>query len=665
MSKLKKLLFIILIVFAQFTANSCSSNQGQIKVSSPDGRIEVQASEINGNLYYQVKKEGTVLIENSLLGFELKEGDLTNNLKITKTQYATKDSHWDQLWGEETSIRNHYNQMRVSVEEQLNKVKFELVFRVFDDGIGFRYEFPTQDNLNEFTILDENTEFNFAKDHKSWSIDYNTQYYEGIYENKYLSEIDTVSTPLTLESEDGLFMALHEANLTNYASLNVTATEGSSKLKTYLTPWSTGEKAFLNAPSVTPWRTLIIADNAGDLLLSRIMLNLNEPCKIEDTSWISTGRYIGIWWGMHTKDYSWHIGPKHGATTENTLRYLDFATKHNFQGVLAEGWNKGWDDFNFSFTESYPDFDLKKVTAYAKDKGVMLLGHHETAGNVENYEKQMEEAFQLYQKHGVHFVKTGYIAHLLNGKELHGSQFGVQHYRKVIELAAKHQIMIDSHEPIMPTGLQRTYPNLMTQEGVRGQEWDAAYVDIGGGNPPSHTTIIPFTRGLAGPMDFTPGTFQLKNPISSGPRVWTTLAKQLALSVVLYSPWQMASDKIENYEDNPAFEFITSCPTNWSKTVVPHAKIGEYVTIARKDRDSENWYVGSITNEEGRTLSLTLDFLDSHATYKAKLFRDGPDADYDANPYPVLIEEIEVTADSTINLELATGGGTAIILTKL
>ena len=665
MSKLKKLLFIILIVFAQFTANSCSSNQDQIKVSSPDGRIEVQASEINGNLYYQVKKEGTVLIENSLLGFELKEGDLTNNLKITKTQYATEDNHWDQLWGEETSIRNHYNQMRVSVEEQLNKVKFELVFRVFDDGIGFRYEFPTQDNLNEFTILDENTEFNFAKDHKSWSIDYNTQYYEGIYENKYLSEIDTVSTPLTLESEDGLFMALHEANLTNYASLNVTATEGSSKLKTYLTPWSTGEKAFLNAPSVTPWRTLIIADNAGDILLSRIMLNLNEPCKIEDTSWISTGRYIGIWWGMHTKDYSWHIGPKHGATTENTLRYLDFAAKHNFQGVLVEGWNKGWDDFNFSFTESYPDFDLKKVTAYAKDKGVMLLGHHETAGNVENYEKQMEEAFQLYQKHGVHFVKTGYIAHLLNGKELHGSQFGVQHYRKVIELAAKHQIMIDSHEPIMPTGLQRTYPNLMTQEGVRGQEWDAAYVDIGGGNPPSHTTIIPFTRGLAGPMDFTPGTFQLKNPISSGPRVWTTLAKQLALSVVLYSPWQMASDKIENYEDNPAFEFITSCPTNWSKTVVPHAKIGEYVTIARKDRDSENWYVGSITNEEGRTLSLTLDFLDSHATYKAKLFRDGPDADYDANPYPVLIEEIEVTTDSTINLELATGGGTAIILTKL
>lgn len=664
MSKLKTHLFIFLIILTSATISSCSSNKDQTKVTSPNGKIEIQTAEINGNLYYQIKREGTILIENSLLGFKLKEGDLTNNLKVIKTQYSTEDSSWDQPWGEETSVHNHYNQMRVSVEEQLNKIKFDLVFRAFDDGIGFRYEFPTQDNLNEFTILDEYTEFNFAKNHKSWSIDYNTQYYEGIYENKYLSEIDTVSTPLTLESDDGLFMALHEANLTNYASMNVASTEGTSKLKTYLTPWSTGEKAFLNTPSVTPWRTLIITDSAGDLLLSRIMLNLNDPCKIEDLSWISTGRYIGIWWGMHTKDYTWHIGPKHGASTENTIRYIDFADEHDFQGVLVEGWNKGWDNFNFSFTEFYPDFDLKKVTEYAKEKGVMLLGHHETAGNVENYEKQMEEAFQLYQEHGVHFVKTGYIAHLLNAKELHGSQFGVQHYRKVIELAAKHQIMIDSHEPIMPTGLQRTYPNLMTQEGVRGQEWDAAYVDIGGGNPPSHTTILPFTRGLAGPMDFTPGTFKFENPAFPNARVWTTLAKQLALGVVLYSPWQMASDKIENYKDNPAFEFITSCPTNWSKTVVPHAKIGEYVTIARKDRNSDDWYVGSITNENSRTLSLPLDFLDSNATYKAKLFRDGSNADYKTNPYPVLIEEIEVTADSILDLDLATSGGAAIILTK-
>ncbi len=662
MFKLKNTGFTGFAFLLCLICSSCNKDTKQLLVKSPNGKIEVQALEREGKLFYEVKREGKTLLNHSQLGFILKEGDLFDNLKISTVQHASNDDSWEQVWGEETTVRNHYNELKIGIEEQEKALKFEVVFRVFDDGFGFRYVFPEQDNLNEFTIMDEITEFNFANNHKSWSIHYNTPYYEGLYEQKLLNELDTVCTPLTMESEDGTFFCLHEANLTNYASLNVISQQEIGKLKTYLSPWSTGEKVFMKAPGVTPWRTLIITDSANDLLLSRIMLNLNEPCQIEDTSWIHTGRYVGIWWGMHTKDYDWHIGPKHGATTANAIRYIDFAAKHNFQGVLIEGWNKGWDHMTLSFTESYPDFDLERVAAYAKEKGVKLLGHHETAGNVDNYNKYMEDGFALYQKNGVNFVKTGYVAQKLNLIELHGSQYGVEHYRKVVETAAKYQIMIDNHEPVMPTGLQRTYPNLMTHEAVRGQEWDAW--DTGGGNPPGHTTIIPFTRGLAGPMDFTPGTFKFENPILPHTRVWTTLAKQLALSVVIYSPWQMASDMIENYENNPAFEFITSCPTNWSKTVVPHAKIGEYITIARKDRDSDNWYIGSITNEEARTLSLSFNFLDPNSTYTAKIFKDGENANYKTNPYPVRIEEIEVDASTVIDLNLATSGGTAIILTK-
>jgi alpha-glucosidase len=331
---------------------------------------------------------------------------------------------------------------------------------------------------------------------------------------------------------------------------------------------------------------------------------------------------------------------------------------------LAEGWNKGWDTYNFNFTESYPDFDLETITKYAASKNVTIIGHHETDGKIENYESQINEAFALYEKNGVHTIKTGYVGSFLDGKERHSSQFGVRHFRKVIELAAKHEMMIDNHEPVMPTGLQRTYPNLMTQEGVRGQEWDAWSVD--GGNPPDHTTIIPFTRGLAGPMDFTPVTFNFTNTALPSTRVQTTLAKQLALFVVLYSPLQMASDMIENYEKNPEpFEFITSCPTNWAKTIVPHASIGNYITIARKDRDTENWFIGSITNAEGRELSLPLDFLDKGSTYSAKIYKDGIGADFKTNPYPVAIEEMKVTAETILNLKLAPGGGTAIKICKL
>lgn len=663
-----KQLLLTLLIACIFSA--CTSKSDDSSVSSPDSSIKLDVGIENGRIFYSVEKNGKTILNKSFLGLTLNDGSLGKDVKIKNIAHANFSEQWNPVWGEEKTIDNTYNQLTLSAEEQDgSERKFDIVFRVFNDGFGFRYEFPKQDNLQEFVIMDENTEFNFPDNHKSWSIPYTANYYEALFEPKPINELDTVSTPLTIETNEGLFLALHEANLTDYAAMNIVSDNKTSKLKVWLTPWSTGEKVFVTNIRVSPWRTLIVADKAGDLLLSRLMLNLNEPSKIEDTSWIKTGRYIGIWWGMHTGDYTWLNGPKHGATTQNAKTYIDFAAKHDFAGVLIEGWNWGWENDwtkegdKFSFTKAYPDFDLDEITAYAKSKGVQLIGHHETGGMTSNYENQMDSAFALYQRHGVHAVKTGYVGNLLDGKERHSSQYGVRHYRKVIETAAKYHIMIDNHEPVMPTGLQRTYPNLVTQEGVRGQEWDAW--DANGGNPPEHTTIIPFTRGLAGPMDFTPGTFKFENPIYPQTRVWTTLAKQLALSVVIYSPWQMASDMIENYEKYPKeFEFITSCPTDWSKTMVPDAKIGEYITIARKDKNSDNWYVGSITNMDARELSLPLDFLDKGASYTAKIFEDGENANYKTDPYPIKISELEVNSDSVIRLSLAPGGGTAIIITK-
>jgi len=654
-------LFVVLIGFSPMTFAQTLKNN---TVKSPDGKIVLEIGLDKSKIYYKVSKEGKSILDPSFLGFDLKDGSLKDNLSVKNISHSKFDETWKQPWGEEIEVRNHYNEMKVLVKDN-SKLSREFIidFKVYDDGFGFRYEFPKQKNLNEFVIMDELTEFNFPEDHKTWSIPYNTEFYEGLFKSNPISKLDTVATPLTMETKSGLFLTVHQANLTDYASMNLGKVANSTKLKSYLTPWATGEKVFAKAPFNTPWRTMIIANSAGDLVLSRLMLNLNEPNKLGDVSWIKPGRYIGIWWAIHMEKYTWKAGPKHGANTENVLRYIDFAAKHKFSGVLVEGWNKGWEDWkDFKFTEPYPDFDIKKITDYAKSKNVTLIGHHETAGNTVNYENQMSDAFDYYKKFGVDVVKTGYVGGKLDGKQPHSSQYGVRHYRKVIEEAAKHKIMIDNHEPVMPTGLQRTLPNLMTQEGVRGQEWDAWSKD--GGNPPEHTTIIPFTRGLAGPIDFTPGTFNFTNPVLPNTKVHTTLAKQLALSVVIYSPLQMASDMIENYENNPAFEFITSCPTDWSKTVVPDAKIGEFVTIARRDKATENWFLGSITNKDARTVKLDLKFLDSNKKYKAKIFRDGKGADYETNPYPIIIEEKEVDSKTILSVDLARSGGVAMILTK-
>jgi alpha-glucosidase len=645
---------------------ACQYQSKEVGLTSPEGKIEIHFSVANGNPAYAVSKEGKTVIGSSQLGFELNgQSRLAGPFEIKQVTQSTFDETWEQPWGEEITVRNHYNEAKIELQETAGEKRLlNIVFRAFDDGVGFRYEFPEQENLKTFAITEELTEFAVSGDFPAWSIPaYKGEYYETLYRQSPISRLDTVCTPLTIETGDGKYISIHEANLTDYAAMNLYPVSGST-LKTDLTPWSSGVKVYAQTPFVSPWRTIILADDLNRLANSRILLNLNEPSKIEDTSWLQPAKYIGIWWGMHKEKYTWAQGPKHGATTKNMKEYIDFAAAHNISAVLVEGWNYGWDgDWvangnQFSFTKPYPDFDIDAIVRYATSKGVEIIGHNETGGATINYENQLDSAFLFLAKYGIHSVKTGYVNPLLDKKERHSSQYGVRHYRKVIETAAKYHIMIDNHEPVMPTGLQRTYPNLMTQEGVRGQEYDAWSRD--GGSPPEHTTIVPFTRGLAGPMDFTFGTFDFTNPVYPQTRAQTTIAKQLALYVVIYSPLQMASDLPENYVDKPAFEFIEAVPTDWSKTIIKDGKIGDFVVTARKDKHSDDWFLGAITDENARTVKVDFSFLDAEKNYRAKLFRDAVNSDWNTNPYPIVIEEKEVNSESVWDLNLAPGGGAAI-----
>lgn len=664
---------IISLIAVCLTAMVPVSVSGADVVTSPDGCISLTATVKGGKPSYSVKRGNETIICNSALGFALDGSTMCDGFKVVK---KTRDRHnetWEQPWGEERYVENKYNELKLFLQESKGQKRLmNIVFRVFNDGIGFRYEFPKQPNLKDFKIMDELTEFSLPTDAEAWSQPTNgTKYYEAVYTKEPVSKKDTVSTPMTFEVNDSLYMFIHEADLTDYASLNLTPRAGDNggvKLVAALTPWQSGVKVFASAPSVSPWRTVIIGKKPGDLIISRLILNLNEPNKLGDVSWIKPGRYVGIWWGMHMKDYTWEQGPKHGATTMNTKRYIDFAAKHGFSGVLVEGWNYGWDgDWTkygdkFDFCKPYPDYDFDGLQQYAMSKGVRLIAHNETGGAATNYEKQLEKAFKLYNSMGINCIKTGYVNAMLDDKELQHSQYGVRHYRKVLETAAKYKIMVVNHEPAMPSGLRRTYPNMMAGEGMRGQEYNAWSAD--GGNPPYHICILPFTRGLAGPMDFTPGIFNFNNKAVPGTHPQTTIAKQLAEYVVIYSPLQMAADMIENYENHPALTFIESCPTDWEKTIVPNAEIGKYVTIARKDRKSDNWFIGSVTDEKPRTLEIPLDFLDKGATYKMTVYEDGNGADYRTNPYPLSIRMEEVTSDSVLKLSLAPSGGAAIRLLK-
>ena len=660
-------------------AASTVSAQGPFRVASPNGRNEVTIEVRDGHLFYSLRRDGRPLLLPSGMGFEFQGAPpLRDGLRVIGgAAERTVNQTWTQPWGEVTRVRDNHRELKLTVGEgaPLSR-QFVVVFRVFDDGVGFRYELPQQPNLGEFAITDELTQFALADDARAWWIPSNRSRMdrsEMLYSSSPVSVIDSVQTPLTMETRDGrTVLVIHEANLVDYARMNLAGARMENRtLRAALAPHNDGIKVRGRTPFETPWRTIQVADRVEDLAPSVLGLNLNPPSVIQNTSWIKPMKYVGIWWGMHINTMTWSSGPKHGATTANTKRYIDFAAANGFGGVLVEGWNKGWDgDWiqnadQFSFTEPYPDYDIRELAAYARSKGVKLIAHNETSGGTANYERQLEDAFRLYRSLGIDALKTGYVTDLTKEGHSHHSQFMVRHYRKVIEAAARYGIMLDVHEPIHDTGERRTYPNMMTREGARGQEYNAWGGE--GGNPPEHETILFFTRLLAGPMDFTPGIFDIMIRRANGTprqahesRVRTTLAKQLALYVVLYSPLHMAADVIESYENQPAFQFIKDVAVDWDTTRVIDGKIGDYVVVARKQRGADQWFLGAITDEEGRTFDVPLDFLPRGRSYVAEIYADGPGANWLTNPLPVTISRRPVTSASRLRVVLAPGGGQAI-----
>jgi len=645
-------------------------------ITSPGGQLELELDVREEGAFYAVKREGKLVIAPSRLGFELKSGKNFSKGFTATSETSSFDETWEQPWGERQFIRNNYNQLTATLADGADTLTVE--FRLYDDGLGFRYVFPESVAGDEIT--NELTEFNFAEDGMAWWIGArHWNRYEYLYEHTPINQVQMAHTPITYELKSGINVSIHEAALVDYSGMSVKG-NGFNKFKADLAPNHKGTKVTLKAGHKTPWRTLQISPDSKGLLMSDLILNLNEPNKLGDVSWVEPGKYVGIWWGMHLAVNTWGSGPKHGATTSEVKRYIDFAAKYGFAGVLVEGWNVGWDGdwFNnpqlFNFTEPYPDFDVEELTRYSAEKGVRIIGHHETSGGVTNYENQMEAAFDLYERMGVRQVKTGYVAdggkidrELEDGtpvKEWHDGQFMANHHLRVLEAAAKRQISINAHEPIKDTGLRRTYPNWISREGARGMEYSAWGSP---GNPPSHTVILPFTRMLSGPMDFTPGIFDLLfEKEKPNNRVESTLAKQLAYYVVLYSPIQMAADLPKNYEANLApFQFIRDVAVDWSESIALDAKIGDYVTFARKERGTDNWFIGSIVGDNGRTAELRLDFLDADKRYKAEIYVDGADADWKTNPYAIDVLEKTVSAADTLTLKIANGGGAAVRLVPL
>ncbi len=643
-------------------------------ITSPDQAIVLSFGLKQGIPTYWVVFHQDTIIKPSRLGFEFKDlPALKDQFELVALSSRQADQTWQQPWGENKTIRDQYQEMKVELKETSASGRLlTLYFRAYDDGVALRYEFPEQPNLKEFVIMDELTQFNIAGNPDTWWIwaDYDT--YEKLYQHTSMKEASWVATPVTMKTDKNVHISVHEAALTDYAGMTLKQKEDGI-YQSELVPWANGDKVRTSAPMKTPWRTIQISHSAAGLVESNLIVNLNEPSKLEDTSWIQPMKYIGIWWGMHLGTETWYAGPRHGATTENALAHIDFAAAHDIRGVVMEGWNDGWENWGakdaFDHITPARDFDLKKVAAYAREKGVMLIGHHETGGDIESYEKYMEAAFKQCRELGIQAVKTGYAGGIYPRGEHHHGQFMVRHYRKVVELAAKYQIMLNVHEPIKPTGIRRTWPNMMTREGVRGMEWNA-WSD---GNPASHTVIIPFTRGLGGPTDYTPGTFDLLYT-NAGERVkWnaedvsqtrthTTLAKQLANFVILYSPLQMASDLPKNYEGHPAFQFIVDFNADCEESRVLNGEIGQYITVVR--RSGEEWFLGAASNEESRTLEVKLDFLDVNTSYIAQIYKDAEDADWKTNPQAYTIDSKEVNADTVLEVNLAAGGGQAIRFIK-
>lgn len=652
---------IVVLLSGVLALAACGSHSTSEPVAtSPDGRIKVSVQTEGGQLSYSISQDSESLIVPSKLGFELMGGNiLGDNTEILSVTHSSHKETWETVWGESRLIEDNHNSMIV------HTAHLDVEFRVFNDGVGFRYIFP--DDLGEFRIREELTEYKFARaDHKIWWMPRSEPYYEAYGKHTAFDEIDYAYTPVTITGADGRFYSIHEAALLDFAKVNLVGSDAST-LKTSLTKWSDGTGVYVTDTRTTPWRTIIITDRAGGLIESHLMLNLNEPCKIEDTSWCKPGKYIGIWWELHKYMRTWYYGPQHGATTERTKEYIDFAAAHNIQAVLVEGWNKGWDgnwmknSTGFSFTEAYPDYDFDEVMKYAASKGVQMIIHNETAANTEHYFSQIDSAYALYQKYGMHYIKTGNVNLLMDGKEEHDGQYGVNRLHEIVEKAAQYQINVDEHEPCIPTGLCRTWPNLMTGEAIRGQEHDAWEAD--GGNKPEHQTVCPFIRGLAGPMDYTFGTFDFSNPNTPTSRVKTTISKQLAQYVVIYSPLQMASDLSEAYEGVKAFDFISDVPTDWEQTKVLDAVIGDYVVTARQERGGSDWYLGAITDENARTLDVPLSFL-GKGKWMAQIYEDTPQTSYETSPETYQYREAEVSAKEVLSLKLATSGGCAIRFIK-
>lgn len=666
-------------LFAFLLVIAVPAHAAPLTVASPDGVLTVTV-DVNGEgrPEYSVSRLGRPVIQPSRLGFLLTDAPkLERNFQISEGGRRSADETWEQPWGERRFVRNRYNELRVRLTERAAPARtLDIVFRVFDDGVGFRYEFPDQASLRQVNIAEEITEFAVADPATAWWIpafQWNREEY--LYKKTRLSEVGVAQTPMTIRTDDGLHIAFHEAALVDYSGMNL-QNEGDGRFRAILTPSSTGAKVSRLAPFATPWRTMQMSDNAGGLVTNDLVLNLNEPNKLGDVNWVEPFKYVGVWWAMHLDKETWGPGPRHGATTANVKRYIDFASQHGFRGVLVEGWNEGWNDDwfangrDFSFTQAYPDFDIEELARYARSKRVRLIGHHETAGNIAVYEPQLDAAFDLYKRLGIDAVKTGYVADMGGIQapapgggvryEWHEGQVMARHHLRVVTAAAARQIAVNPHEPIKDTGLRRTYPNWVSREGARGMEFNAWGQPP---NPPEHEANLVFTRMLAGPMDFTPGILSLEG---RGQKIQSTQAKQLALYVVLYSPIQMAADLIENYQANlRPFQFIKDVPADWSETHVLNGEIGDFVTIARKDRNSDNWYIGSVTDEEGRVLDAPLSFLTPGKRYRAQIYRDGPEADYRTNGKDIVIEERIVTGADTLKLRLAPGGGQAIRLVAL
>lgn len=674
-------------------------------LKSPNGRL-LMHFEVDGMgcPVYTLSYKGKPVIKRSRLGLEAEGFSLREGFQLQKAETATFDETWKPVWGEVSSIRNHYNELAVTLLQPKEDRTIRIRFRLYDDGLGFRYEFPEQKNLVYFVIKDEYSEFAMAGDHKAFWIpgDYDTQEYD--YTESHLSEIrklmkaavtfNTSQTPfsptgvqtaLMMKSADGLYINLHEAALVDYPCMSLELDDKTMTFRSWLTPDAQGKKGYMQTPCQSPWRTIMVSDDAREILASKLTLNLNEPCALKDVSWIKPVKYIGVWWEMITGKSTWaytndllsvHIGVTdytkvkpngtHAANNDKVRRYIDFAAKHGFDQVLVEGWNIGWEDwfghskdYVFDFVTPYPDFDIKALNEYAHSKGVKLMMHHETSASIRNYERHMEEAYQLMNKYGYNAVKSGYVGNIIPRGEHHYGQWMINHYLYAVKKAAEHHIMVNAHEAVRPTGLCRTYPNLIGNEAARGGEYESF-----GGNKPFHTTILPFTRLMGGPMDYTPGIFETRiknvNPENNS-FVHSTLARQLALFVTMYSPLQMAADLPENYERfMDAFQFIKDVAVDWDDSKYLEAEPGRYITVARKAKGTNNWFVGCTASENGHMANISFDFLDPKRKYTATIYADGPTAHYEKNPQAYTIKKMTVTNKSRLTLRAASGGGFAI-----